>query len=265
VQHADRVRVWSVAASSTVLLALVFVRLYLVVAEDSALRARQDLVERQTQFATMAAHELRTPLTSLRGSLGTLQRARGAGLPVPDQEELVQMAVRQADRLARLCADLDVIVQSDVGAVAVTHDRVVVRAVAEDVVASLGATALRRTSIAVPDDVTATADPDRLAQVLDNLVRNALRHAPGSPVRIGAVRDGASVHVDVADDGPGLSPEVAAGAFELFRLRDGDATGGFGIGLWIVHELVTAMAGEVSYDGSRGGARFRVTLPAATR
>jgi signal transduction histidine kinase len=246
---------------SSVLLVLIFIRLYLITRDLAALRARRDLAERQTQFATMAAHELRTPLTALRGSLSTLQRARG--LPDEHKDELVSMALRQSERLGRLSRDLEVVVHSEAGGLAVDREPVAVADVARDAVAALGAQAAARTKVDVPGSVTADADADRLAQVLDNLLRNALQHAPGSAVSVTAEEVAGTVVLEVADDGPGLPAEMNGAAFERFRLRGTDATGGFGLGLWIVRELVTAMGGDVAYDGSRGGAIFRVTLRAA--
>jgi signal transduction histidine kinase len=152
-------------------------------------------------------------------------------------------------------------VRSTSGGHDVVRERVDVADVVRDVVLAAGAGP--RAEVAVPDALVADADAGRLRQVLDNLVRNALQHAPGSAVRIAAEEVGGTVVVEVADDGPGLPPTVEREAFQRFRLRGHDATGGFGIGLWIVFELVTAMNGEVAYDGSRGGALFRVTLPRA--
>jgi signal transduction histidine kinase len=263
---ANRVEVRSIAATSAVLMLLVLVRLYESTSDLAAMRAETDrthhaeeLARRQTQFATMAAHELRTPLTSLRGSLTTL--ARGA-LPEEHREELLAIALRQSDRLARLVADLDVVVQSENGGLPVVAEPVDVGAIAREAVSSLGADAAARVRVDA-GDVRAIADAGRLAQVFVNLVRNALQYTSGAVV-VSAANAGGSVVVDVADEGPGLEPEVAGAAFERFGLRDSAATGGFGVGLWIVRELTTAMGGSVSY-GTRpgGGAVFTVTLPGA--
>lgn len=267
-----------VAISSAVLMAMVFGRLVLLAAENTALRTESErhrvaeesareaerLAHRQTQFATMAAHELRTPLTSLRGSLDTLVE-RGATLPDDLRDELIGMAERQVERLERVCGDLDVVVQSHTGRLSSRPRDVPVAAAVREVVTGLGFEALARTTISVPEGLDVVADGDRFVQVLANLVRNALQHAPAaSPVLVEAFEDGEDVTVEVADRGPGLDPEQAVAAFERFGLRAADATGGFGIGLWIVHELVGAMGGTVSYVPRHGGgAVFRVTLPGA--
>jgi signal transduction histidine kinase len=273
-----RLHVPLIAISSGVLMAMVFGRLVLLATENTALRteaerrrvaeeaARQAerLALRQTQFATMAAHELRTPLTTLRGSLNTLVE-RAATLPADLRDELLGMAERQVERLERVCGDLDVVVQTQTGGLSVrSHDVPVAMAVRE-VVTGLGFEALARTTITVPEGLDVVADGDRFVQVLTNLVRNALQYAPAAtPVLVEAFEDGENVAVEVADRGPGLDPEHAATAFDRFGLRAADATGGFGVGLWIVHELTGAMGGAVTYaPRPGGGAVFRVTLPMA--
>jgi signal transduction histidine kinase len=275
-----RLHVPLVAISSAVLMAMVFGRLVLLAAENTALRTEAErrrvaeeaareaerLAHQQTQFATMAAHELRTPLTALRGSLTTLL-GNGAALPDDVRAELLGMAVRQADRLERVCGDLDVVVQSDSGGLSVLAEDVAVAVTAREVVTSLGFDAIARTTIRVPEGLDVVADGVRLAQMLGNLVRNALRYAPpGSPVLLEAFEDGDDIAIEVADRGPGLDAEMAGTAFDRFGLRAAGATGGFGIGLWIVRELAAAMGGAVSYAARPGGgAVFRVTLAAAPR
>jgi signal transduction histidine kinase len=262
----------AMAGTSAVLMLLVLARLYGTASEVTELlgerdrnRHAEELARRQTQFATMAAHELRTPLTALRGSLTTLRRGDGA-VPAELREELVRMALRQSERLERICADLDVVVGSTEGTFSVTREPVDVRAVASDVVRALGEDTVRRTTVSVDettaDEVVADADPDRLAQVLANLVRNAVQHTTG-PVLVTATRSGGLVVLQVLDEGPGLDAAFADAAFQRFAPRAEGATGGLGIGLWIVHELVIAMGGTVSYDARLGGgAAFRVVLPA---
>lgn len=255
------------AASCGALMALVVWRLVRVAGENEALRgeaarhaAHDLLVQRQTQFATMAAHELRTPLTSLRGSLSTLV---GKDLPDDLRAELLTMAARQAERLERICGDLDVVVQSDSGAVPVVTGAVDVGDAVREAVASLGAGAAERTQVRVPAGLRAQADDGRLAQVVSNLVRNAVQYAP-SDVTVTATEDEGTVVIEVADRGPGLDPAVAGTAFDRFGLRSPGATGGFGVGLWVVRELVTAMGGTVAYAARPGGgAVFRVTLAGA--
>jgi signal transduction histidine kinase len=113
----------------------------------------------------------------------------------------------------------------------------------------------------------AWVDQDRLEQVLANLVRNALQYSPPeSPVDVaagpGPVPD--TVQIAVDDRGPGIPAERLPELFDRFGERAPDQTGGLGVGLWIVRELLTAMHGDVRVErNADGGASLRVTVPAA--
>jgi two-component system sensor histidine kinase BaeS len=113
------------------------------------------------------------------------------------------------------------------------------------------------------------ADRARLGQVIDNLVVNAIRHAPaGGHVELSLVRDEGWVAIAVRDDGPGLTPDQAALVFERFYRADASRSrgaGGSGLGLTITKSLVEAMGGTivVSSEGTGRGATFTVRLPRA--
>jgi two-component system OmpR family sensor kinase len=119
------------------------------------------------------------------------------------------------------------------------------------------------------DETVVTGDAGQLRQVVGNLVRNALVHTPpGTAVEIGVARDGGSVRLAVRDHGPGLPPgEDPAALFERFWRADpsrGRGPAGAGLGLAIVHGIVTAHGGTVTAgDAPNGGALFTVVLPAA--
>ena len=114
--------------------------------------------------------------------------------------------------------------------------------------------------------VTVTGDESRLAQVIGNLVSNALTHTPpGTPFRIGAgVRDGQAV-LEVSDEGPGFGPEVAERVFERFYRADpARSSGGSGLGLAIAATLAEAHGGTITATATPGqGATFTLTLPLA--
>ncbi|MDV7222489.1 sensor histidine kinase, partial [Streptomyces prunicolor] len=110
------------------------------------------------------------------------------------------------------------------------------------------------------------ADEARLRQVVTNLVGNAVAHTPpGTAIRIGVGTVGEDAVLEVADEGPGLTPAQTAHVFERFYRADTSrtrATGGAGLGLAIVDSLVAAHAGRVEIDSAPGrGATFRVRLP----
>ena len=126
----------------------------------------------------------------------------------------------------------------------------------------------RPITLAPEDEVIVSGDADRLRQVVANLLANALVHTPpGRPVEVRVRHDGPAAVLEVADHGPGLTPELADKVFERFVRADPArtrATGGSGLGLAIVAAVVEAHGGRAEVDSKPGeGATFRVVLPAA--
>lgn len=223
-------------------------------------QAMAELSRRQEQFATMAAHELRTPLTGLLGSVEMLERKRDS-LSEGSAQEFLAICRSQANRLRRVAEDLEVTVRPAVGSLRFHVEPVNVVAAIEAVVIDLGEDARTRVEIDAPGGATANTDPDRLAQVLANLIRNALQWSPADEaVVVCARRDGDAVTIAVSDHGPGIEPGRQPGLFE--RFGDSESGSGFGIGLWVVRELATAMGGTVTVESALGaGSTFTVTLP----
>ena len=123
----------------------------------------------------------------------------------------------------------------------------------------------RQVTLEVDGDVSLAGDAGRLRQVLDNLLENARVHTPpGTSTTVRLVREGDDVVLTVADDGPGLSPDARARAFERFY-RDDEArsrdTGGAGLGLAIVAAIVAAHGGSVAVDDDDVGASITARLP----
>lgn len=221
---------------------------------------------RERRLVSDASHELRTPLSVLRTEVQlALRRER-------DPAELraaLESAGREAERLSRLADDLLVLARADQGRLPVRPEPLAVSELLEAAAgrARAPARAAGRSVAAAAADANqpvALADPDRAAQALDNLVRNALVHGRGE-VRLSArVADG-RVELHVADQGEGFSPELLERAFERFsrgdRARSGEGTG---LGLAIVAAIAHAHGGDV---GARnlpgGGADVWLSLPRA--
>lgn len=235
---------------------------------EEARQASERISRRQQQFATVAAHELRTPVTAVLGSLQTLER-----LIPPDKlpsaaAELLAASTRQARRLARLVEDLTVVAKGASGGITVKPAMVDVGETIASVVADLdhlgGANRVR---ISVPPGLIAWADPDRYAQVLTNLVRNALQYSPpDQPVTVTAGSAPGVIRVAVADRGPGIPAERLPDLFDRFGDRGKTHVTGLGVGLWIVRELLTAMHGNVWVEANpEGGSIFYSAVPAHSR
>lgn len=234
---------------------------------QSAFAIRTASEERLRQFVADASHELRTPLTSIRG-FAELYR-QGA---VTDREDVTRLLRRiedEATRMGMLVEDLLVLARLDEQRPLQLAD-VDLAVLAGDAVSDAHVLDPERpVTLTVADGVPLVrSDEARLRQVLTNLLANALQHTPkGVPVRVRVcvIDDGAVL--EVADEGPGMSEQVAARAFERFYRADASrsrASGGTGLGLSIVAALVRACGGRLELDTAPGrGATFRVLLPVA--
>ncbi|MFG1928152.1 sensor histidine kinase [Cryptosporangium sp. NPDC048952] len=209
--------------------------------------------DRMRRFLADASHELRTPLTSLRG-YAELERLRattiGAEDPAATQDALRRIET-EGDRMARLVDDLLLLARTDQGSSAPELGPVPVDELLDEAADRAGAAHPGRPFVVdTPNTgLVVVGDREALLQVLGNLMRNAAIHTPGPrPIRLGVRPDGNSVLLLVADEGPGMTPEQAAHAFERFWRADSGrtrATGGSGLGLAIVHALVAAQHGAV--------------------
>jgi two-component system sensor histidine kinase BaeS len=218
------------------------------------------------QLTADVAHELRTPLANLRGQIEAIQD----GLLAPDAAALASLHEEVAI-LARLVDDLQQLADAESGALRLEAIAVPVRAALENTAAGFQLDAAARTvTIDVDADaaLTARVDPVRLGQILRNLVANALTHTPaGGRIRLTASREGATVAFAVEDTGTGIAPEHLPHVFERFYRADPSrtrATGGAGLGLAVVRQLVIAHGGTVAAASEPGrGTRMTFTLPAA--
>jgi signal transduction histidine kinase len=221
-------------------------------------------LERQRAFVADASHELRTPLTSVLANLELLVDS----LKDPDLEA-AQSALRSTQRMRRLVGDLLLLARTDAGYVPVREPLDLAQIVIE--AASELEPASRDHALELDVQPTpAVGNGDDLQRVATNLIENALRHTPpGTRVTVSTrpLPDGTAELV-VADDGPGIAPDVRATLFDRFVRSSGDRGRSFGLGLAIVAAVVNAHNGSVEVDESpHGGARFTVRLdsaPAAT-
>lgn len=207
------------------------------------------------------SHELRTPLTAIRGY------AEGLEDGTVDPQTAASVVGREADRLGRLVGDLLALVKLEQGVLDIRSEQVDLAEAAREAERRLRPQAkASEVTVTVQADggaIGATADADRVVQVVSNLVENAIRVTPaGGSVTVG-VAPGA---ITVSDTGPGIPAEDLEHAFDRFHLRRRHGRGspdGAGLGLAIVRELTEAMGGSVAVESSSGaGATFTVRLPA---
>jgi two-component system, OmpR family, sensor kinase len=223
--------------------------------------ARLDSARRE--FIANASHELRTPITSLGGFVELLEHEN----PDPEsQAEFVRTMRGQVDRLTKLTADLLDLSKLDSDALEISPQRVELGPVAARVAEEFGPAAERHeSSIELPrnGEVAATADPERVAQILRILIDNALTHTPeGTAISIETQSSNGTTTLSVRDNGPGIEPQARERVFE--RFYTGDEVGGSGLGLAIARELARRMDGGLGVASHRGRTEFTLRLPAAT-
>ena len=239
----------------------------LAAALNEMLDQRQRVEDRLRQFVGDASHELRTPVTTIRG-YAELYRAGALSEPT-ELAEAMRRTEQEAIRMGSLVEDLLHLARLDQGR-PMAQDRVDLVTVIADAARDGGAVEPHRPiDWNVTGDVAVTGDEQRLRQVVANLVTNALVHTePGTPIHLRASREDGVAVLEVADEGPGMTEEVAAQAFERFYRADPSrvrAHGGSGLGLSIVAATVQAHGGTTKLLTAPGkGTTVRVELPASS-
>ena len=227
----------------------------------------RDVLERsRANLVSTVAHELRSPLTSVKGFTATLL-AKWERFDDEHKKLMLQTVNADADRVTRLITELLDVSRIDAGRLEVKKQVVDLSTAVRKAVAGRVAAGEpeSRFVVRIADGLPETwADPDKLQQVVGNLLENAVRHGEGTvtvtvtPTQVGGT---AGAEITVGDEGPGIPEETAARVFT--RFWRGNKRGGTGLGLYIVKGLVEAHGGTVEVGRAEGGgALFRVLLPA---
>ena len=230
---------------------------------DEMLGRLEDAFTSQRRFLSDASHELRTPLQVARGQLEFLEET------VRDAEGRRSLAVatEELERMRRIVEDLLLLARLDEG-MPLARERVEVELVAREALLRGMQLERREHSVDIEEGLAAVADPERLLQVLTNLVTNAVRHGgTEATIAIRGRAEGDRVAISVSDTGPGIPTEELPHVFERLyrgsRARTG-APAGAGLGLAIASSLAKAMRGELTVDSVVGmGTTFTLRLPAA--
>ncbi len=236
-------------------------------AQETSQKA-MELAQLKTDFVSVVSHELRTPLTAIIGSLSTLQRPQLAH-PDASAQQLIDTASRQANRLRSLIEDLLVVSRLDNKALPVRPELIHLQEFIEDTVAHIPDAAEVTYVQMGPGVDSVETDPDHLQRILVNLVGNALKYAPGSPIDIVAMLNGNEIWLSVIDHGEGIPYELHDHIFDRFTQLAPHYTrsaGGTGLGLSIVRGLSEVIGGRVWFQPTAGGgATFTVALPKNAR
>lgn len=226
--------------------------------------AEQQLEAVRSDFVATISHELRTPMAAVYGAAETLLR-RDIDLRGEAGRQLLEMISTQSTRLSQITEELLLTNQLDRGELTIEREPV---DVGDLVRATCDAMASQVTPVVEidPELAPASADSDRLQQVLVNLLDNAVKYG-GAPVAVRVTSDNGVVRITVSDSGAGISPSDQDRIFEKFYRADpglARAPSGTGLGLYISRELVRRMGGRLDVESQPGaGATFVVELPSA--
>jgi PAS domain S-box-containing protein len=225
----------------------------------------------KSDFVATVSHELRTPLSAIYGAALTLQRD-DVRLEESQRAGLLDVVSSEADRLARIVNDILWASRLDSGQMGVAIQSCDAAKLARQVVEALRSHAPEHVKLVVEaaDELPpVAADPDKLRQVLTNLVDNGVKYSPdGGSVVVGVATAGNHIRFRIQDEGLGVPQAEQSRIFEKFFRLDPNLTrgvGGTGLGLYICRELVHRMHGRiwVVSDGRRGS-QFFVELPVAS-
>ena len=223
---------------------------------EEAFTIQSQTLESQKRFTADASHELRTPLTNLQGHIEVaLRNPRSA----EEYRHTLEIALSETKRMTRLVGDLLTLSRADAGLLQLrlgTSNLAEIAADSGHAFRHRFETANLELMVEGPGEVMVTCDRDRLRQVVDNLIDNALRHAPrGSSVRIILSENSAESTLTVVDSGPGLSAEEQRHVFERFYRTDPSRatdTGGTGLGLSIAKAMMEAHGGSIEVASDPG-------------
>ena len=220
-------------------------------------------MSRVRRFTADAAHELRTPVTAILGEVEVaLRRTRTEG----ELRATLGTVKEEAERIAQLLEALLSLARADAGTLLSSRAVLPLGEILESTVARARERASQNGRAPIRVECTPTSalvegNRPLLSRALENLLDNAVRHARAR-VTVTAASDGTTARIRVADDGPGISPEIASNLFERFARGDRARSGeGFGLGLSIARAIALAHGGTLDLRPSSAGALFELALP----
>lgn len=222
----------------------------------------ESMFNSQQRFLADVSHEFRTPLTVIKGNAELIERF-GA------DEEAVNTIKLEIDRLTRMVEDLLLLAQADAGRLNLNFRNHAIEEIILECVKSLHVLSDKKVQIRVDitEPVTAMVDPDRIKQVLLNLISNAISYSQlGSEVKITLERIEGNFLIDVSDNGPGIAKEDLNNIFDRFyrgeKARTRSTRGGYGLGLAIAKKIVDLHKGEIIVNSTLGkGTTFILRIP----
>lgn len=226
---------------------------------ETRLKSEQSTAEERERFLAMVAHDLRNPLTSIRTNAEVLARN-----VADDLRSAAGRILGVTERMVRLIDDLLDLSRGRIGAgIALRRVRLQPKSFLAAFLAELAAANPQATLKSELHDLvpfTDAWDGDRVAQLLDNVISNAIQHGEGKPVVVRARLVGRTAQIDVLNNGAAIPDDVLETLFEPFH-RTSAPTRGLGLGLYIAHQIARAHGGDIRARTREGETCLRVTLP----
>jgi signal transduction histidine kinase len=223
----------------------------------------QNAIHVRDDFMSIASHELHTPLTPLKLQVERLRRGSRGNDDLGTKLTIVE---RQVDRLTNLVNQLLDVSRITGGKLRLQTEEVDLGAVVTGLTEALEVEVQRSGStldVNIEKDVVGRWDPTRIEQIAQNLLANAIKYGEGKPIEVGVSAENGWARLSVRDHGIGVAADQQARIFERFeRAVPSRHYGGFGLGLWIVRQIVEASGGKVRVESEVGaGSTFTVELP----
>lgn len=239
---------------------------HLLISEAAAVRAHAEATQLKDEFLVAAAHDLKTPLTALVAQAQLLERRARRNPSAPADPEGIARIVRETQRLKRLVLELLDVTRIQQGRLVTRRDPVDLAALLREA-CERQATTLHRCVLDGPATLIGSVDEQRMAQLIDNLLENAVKYSPdGGAIRVVLWRDADTAHFTVTDQGVGIPAGDLPHLFDRFHRGSNVAENpapGLGLGLYICRGIVEQHGGTLSATsaGTGQGSTFHVTLP----
>ncbi len=232
-------------------------------------QAAQEAIREREALLSIASHELKNPLAALLGFANLLERRMVRNTDVPERDQrAVQTIIAQAERMNRMLTDLLDVSRLESGQFNIQLLPLDLCTLVHSIVAEVRPTLTQHTVIVADTDspLVVAGDEDRLAQVLRNLLSNAVKYSPrGGRITVEVVLEDDRARVSVEDQGMGIPADALPKLFQRFYRApsvEGRTINGFGIGLYVVKEIVTRHGGTVHVTSTEGkGTTFTIYLP----
>jgi signal transduction histidine kinase len=226
---------------------------------------RIDEIEQlKNELVSTVSHELKTPLAAIKAYTATLRQ--NPELYAEKREEYLRIVEEQADRLSRLIDDLLLVTRVEAGQLLRRRAMTTVDAVLDEALAEIHFDVARHPIERDTANVAISGDPDRLRDLLRNLIENAMKYSPGGgPIAVRAHERSGRTIIEVSDRGIGISAEDLPYIFERFYRAESEiatAAGGSGLGLYIARAIARAHGGTIEARSEPArGTTFTVSLP----